>query len=158
MTVSSCSSKLLTIAMCFKDCSKCSSKRSLNNGEKLSQNQSRKQTFDLMSSSNQCFKNASIHVSTFKPCPKQNRILESISGYVAKNGKKEVMDQLELFGGFPMYEGDSWDSTKLNKSKLFEEYPELMSEFFDIQFHVRPMTEAPKVLFIMVRPRSSDIC
>lgn len=41
---------------------------------------------------------------------------------------------MDLLGGFPMHEGESWDVTRLNKSKLFEDYPQLMQELLRTGF------------------------
>lgn len=49
-----------------------------------------------------------------------------------------------------MYEGDSWNSSRLNKSKLFEDYPQLMFEVFNVQFKVRKVSSEPSLEQLIV--------
>lgn len=44
-------------------------------------------------------------------------------GNVRRNGKNEIVDYLKSLGGSPLLNGDSWDPTKFNLSKVLETEP-----------------------------------
>lgn len=43
--------------------------------------------------------------------------------YVKRNGKNEIIDYLKSLGGSPYLNGDSWDPTKFNISRIIEIEP-----------------------------------
>lgn len=51
-----------------------------------------------------------------------------------KSGRKRVSSFMKKFGGFPMQEGDSWNFANFNKSKLFEDHPQMVFAFFSLGF------------------------
>lgn len=46
-----------------------------------------------------------------------------ISENIRRNGKKEIIDYLKSLGGSPYLNGESWDATKFNISKVLQQEP-----------------------------------
>jgi hypothetical protein len=61
----------------------------------------------------------------------------NISEYIRKQGKQEMINFMKSMGGFPMLEGDSWNALNFNRSKNFENFPLLMSEFLNMGFQIK---------------------
>ena len=138
-------------AIYFKVFNKFFMRRLASKEEKFFQNALKQQMFDLMSSPNRYFKNALTQVNEFIFL-KINLLITFFAflGYILKHGKDQVLEQLNKFGGFPMHEGYSWDPSRLNKSKLFEEYPQLISAFFYIPFNVGLLSKTSPLQYILV--------
>lgn len=58
------------------------------------------------------------------------------SDYIKKFSRRHVLQFFDSLGGFPIIEGADWNATNLNKSKIFEDFPELASEIFRTGFEM----------------------
>lgn len=53
----------------------------------------------------------------------RNLFVLMLAANVIENGKQEIVDYLNSIGGSPILNGDSWDSSQFNLSKVFQYEP-----------------------------------
>lgn len=61
---------------------------------------------------------------------------------------------MDSLGGFPIIEGDSWDSTKFNRSQLYADYPTLMFHFFNLGLNINKTDSNSNLRFVFVRKKT----
>ena len=60
-----------------------------------------------------------------------------IPEYIERNGANDVLEIMNSLGGFPMYEGDSWNPLRLNKSKILEDHSLIIFKFLKFGFKIQ---------------------
>lgn len=68
-----------------------------------------------------------------------------------QEAKQEMKDFLSAVGGFPLLEGESWNGSNFNKSKVFEKFPLLLFAFFIMGFKIEKDMENPKFNNVLVK-------
>lgn len=57
---------------------------------------------------------------------------------------------MKTLGGFPIIEGDAWNSSQFNRSRLFVEYPTLMFDFFNLALEVNKINPYSNFSYVYV--------